>query len=360
MLNKKEELKVLLEDKNYDIVAITESWTHQEIINDELCIPGYHRPIRQDRTDTQHGRGGGVLLYIREEYTVSEDSSLQEFQYTNSVWCEITTAQNVPKLLFGVVYRSPNSSADNNKKLNDLIVKAALKDVIIVGDFNFPGIDWPTQLSDKHGEDFMDTIQDNFLVQYVDFPTRGNNCLDLILSNVPCIIENVTSIGCLGNSDHCMIDFDITAQADKQQVTGLIPDVKNANFHKLQNLLKDVDWEAEFQGKSASDMWCYMLKTLNRFTNICVPMKPRKNRNRPHWMTRNLLCDIRKKIKLWRRYSSMRDQQSYSNYKDQQRKVIREVKKAKILYEKNLVQHVKENSKAFFAYARSKQGQGKL
>ena len=48
-------------------------------------------------------------------------------------------------LLFGCVYRSPNSSPENNIKLNSLIQSAFNLNAsmtVIVGDFNYKEIDW--------------------------------------------------------------------------------------------------------------------------------------------------------------------------------------------------------------------------
>ena len=50
-------------------------------------------------------------------------------------------------LLLRCIYRSPNSNADNDAKLNELLYKADIFPAdykCIVGDFNFPSIDWKT------------------------------------------------------------------------------------------------------------------------------------------------------------------------------------------------------------------------
>ena len=63
----------------------------------------------------------------------------------------------------------------------------------LVGDFNFPYIDWhsltPTS-SDSCTVDFCDMLNDHFLVQCNFNPTRmlnetGGNILDLILTKTP-------------------------------------------------------------------------------------------------------------------------------------------------------------------------------
>ena len=37
--------------------------------------------------------------------------------------------------------------------------------------------------NNKDEEEFLDVLQDNFLLQHVDGPTRDGNILDLVMSN---------------------------------------------------------------------------------------------------------------------------------------------------------------------------------
>ena len=46
------------------------------------------------------------------------------------------------KAVIGVVYRSPNSSATNNGKLLNCIHELSHRHLVIMGDFNYPNIDW--------------------------------------------------------------------------------------------------------------------------------------------------------------------------------------------------------------------------
>ena len=52
-----------------------------------------------------------------------------------------------------------------------------------MGDFNFSKLDWkkPETLDDLHP--FLKCINDNFLIQYVDEPTRRKNILDLVFTS---------------------------------------------------------------------------------------------------------------------------------------------------------------------------------
>ena len=65
---KKDELRCILAEENIGILGITESWTTEEIEDSEIHIEGY-KCFRRDRKrlSKEKIRGGGVLLYVREE-----------------------------------------------------------------------------------------------------------------------------------------------------------------------------------------------------------------------------------------------------------------------------------------------------
>ena len=49
--------------------------------------------------------------------------------------------------------------------------------VVIMGDFNLPGIDWvEEQRKGRADEDFLVLVEDCCLTQFVDKPTRGVQC----------------------------------------------------------------------------------------------------------------------------------------------------------------------------------------
>ena len=75
------------------------------------------------------------------------------------------------KIVFYVIYRSPNSTPDNTYKLCDLINNAPAHGFnIFIGDFNLPDIDWENNCAGRKSCYFLDTVNENFYSQLVDFP----------------------------------------------------------------------------------------------------------------------------------------------------------------------------------------------
>ena len=84
------------------------------------------------------------------------------------------------------------------------------KSVLLMGDFNYPGVGWTgdhAASASVDGVRFRDCVDDNFFTQYVNCPTRGGNILDLVLCNEPDLIGNLDVTECLANSDHNMISW---------------------------------------------------------------------------------------------------------------------------------------------------------
>ena len=72
---------------------------------------------------------------------------------TESVWCKVMGDKgNV--LTIGVCYKSPNAEDSEVNELMDVIKKASNNIVLIMGDFNFPGINWVTLEADVTGSKF--------------------------------------------------------------------------------------------------------------------------------------------------------------------------------------------------------------
>ncbi|KAI8483497.1 hypothetical protein Bbelb_388290 [Branchiostoma belcheri] len=85
--------------------------------------------------------------------------------------------------------------------------------VIILGDFNTPGIKWDTTVADNsqaytgQAEKLLNLMDNHGLFQTVQEPTRNGNLLDLVLVNNPNIIEKTTVVP--GISDHDMVLVDV-------------------------------------------------------------------------------------------------------------------------------------------------------
>jgi hypothetical protein len=114
------------------------------------------------------------MLYIHESFNAMLCASLSSYDYNDSVWCIIKLSEGI-NMLIGVVYRSPNSSKENDDKLLKLLTSttelAGILRILITGDFNVPEITYSTRLvhgiTGSYQVEFFDHVSDLFLHQHV-------------------------------------------------------------------------------------------------------------------------------------------------------------------------------------------------
>ena len=352
IMNKFDEFLCEVSSNNPDVVGVTESWAHADILDSELNIMGYTL-FRHDRSDTFHGRGGGVLLYVRSNLSCVQRIDL-EGNFSDCIWCEISGKSNSSSVIFGLVYRSPNTSEENNRSLLNCINAAADKRIVVFGDFNYPDIDWTTSTSGPHGRDFLSVVSDCFLFQHIDFPTRGENCLDIVLSSEEYMVSDVTDMGKIGSSDHTTISFKLNFSTKVTSNNSKVPDYRKADYGGIKSELS-VDWVNLLGNLDTNDSWNLVNKMLADAVKKFVPIRKRRSKNKPMWMTTSVMKEVKKKKKLWNTYKKSRQDIDLLNFQEQQKKTKNLIHRAKVEFEYNLAEGIKDNPKSFYSYVRSKQ-----
>ena len=166
IMNKLAELQNYIDQCRPLIIGITETWCTNSFSDAELHLEDYN----SFRCDRIHGRAGGVLLYVHSSLHATTSDPLKWLHIEDSVWCIITRSGSA-KMLVGVVYRSPQSSDENDKALNTAISNIDnyhdCSELLIMGDFNVPNIDWidlTCSNSDRSfAHQFIDASLDSYL-----------------------------------------------------------------------------------------------------------------------------------------------------------------------------------------------------
>ncbi|XP_051640625.1 uncharacterized protein LOC127469851 [Manacus candei] len=235
MGNKQEELEAIVQQESYDVVAITETWWDDS--HDWSAAMDGYKLFRRDR---QGRRGGGVALYVRE----SLDSL--ELEVSNNkvecLWIKIRGKANKADILVGVCYRPPNQDDEDDeffyKQLADVSKSPAL---VLVGDFNLLDVCWELHTAEKRqSRRFLECIEDNFLLQLVNEPTRDGALLDLLFTNREGLVGDVVVGGRLGHSDHEIIEFSILRDARRAINKTSTLDFQRADFSLFKKLVQRV------------------------------------------------------------------------------------------------------------------------
>ena len=100
------------------ILSFTETWLNPDISTDDLLMQSYNTQERKDRTGDSHG---GITIYIKEEIYYKRRNDL-EIRGIECIWIELI--HNRKHILFGLVYRPPNSDAQYYSNIEDSIALA--------------------------------------------------------------------------------------------------------------------------------------------------------------------------------------------------------------------------------------------
>ena len=348
IVNKIDMFKAVVCNLQPDIIGVTESWTNDKIFDSELHLDNYCI-FRCDRCSGI--RGGGVLLYVKESLHPVEFHT--KTVYGEHVWCSIGD------LLVGVCYRSTNLSVtghDNEANLRKLLLEVSSKHVLILGDFNYPGVDWSscsvTSNCNPGTAEFVQTIEDCFYTQHVLHPTRGDAILDLILSSDPDLVNNVCITANLGTSDHNMITFTVQHKHDVVTNDRVVRDYHKGDYDSMRNELKNVDWD-QMLSSDIENSWSRFKHLLLELENKYIPVKKVHNCGRtkkPIWMSHKALKLVKKKNRV---YSKYRDK-DHPAVKRANKTAAMELRKAKRKFEKKLAENIKLDKKSFYAYSRAK------
>ena len=267
-------------------IALTETWLKSYIADAQLHIPGYCI----SRCDRNRRIGGGVLLYSHEDIPISScevyDDDVCQVLFSTFDTCNICVAN---------VYRPPNATYSSFKGVLDFLRNYVIGinddsyQLCIVGDLNFPIIDWESNSVSPGGPSdaslsataLLNFMSDHFLNQYVMAPTRGNNILDIFITNSPHFVTNVSSKE-TDISDHNLVDvmmsFNPTSSErphvhifDDDDFRSL--DFNNADFDVLNNKLRDVDWDNLRASCSYQEFPPLFTDTLFQISSSVVPKK---------------------------------------------------------------------------------------
>ncbi|RMC14859.1 hypothetical protein DUI87_07035 [Hirundo rustica rustica] len=160
---------------------------------------------------------------------------------------------NKDDILLEVCYRPPNQEEEvDNLSYRQLGNVSGSSALVLVGDFNLPDICWELNTAEKRqSRKFLECMEDKFLSQLVGEPTRGGTMLDLLFANRDGLMGDVVVGGCLGQSDHEIIEFSIFGEVRRSTSKTLALDFQRADFALFRRLIQSIPWEAALKNKSS-------------------------------------------------------------------------------------------------------------
>jgi hypothetical protein len=198
----------------------------------------------------------------------------------------------------------------------------------------------------------MDATEEALLEQLVDFPThiRGN-CLDLVLTNMPERILELSDAGRLGSSDHVMLCLTVAMQVKDFKQDRPRLNWRKADWGAMRHGLAATDWNTALHGRSVHDMWALFRKEVESEVKKNVPVRKERKGGRAAWMTREIMAAVRRKKRLWRKAKRGACMEEYCDADKEVKKLIRNAKRK---FEKRLADDKSGNSRPFYSYVKKK------
>ena len=167
-------------------------------------------------------------------------------------------------------------------------------------------------------------------------------------------MEDVEVEGCLGQSDHDMVEFSILGGVRRGNSKTATLDFLRADFELFRRLVGRVPWGSVLESKGVQDVWLLFKKEVLKAQEQAVPLSRKMSRcgRRLAWMNRELFLRLQEKKRIYLLWKKGRATQK--EYKEVVKMCREKIRKAKAQLELNLAAGVKGNKKLFYKYINSK------
>jgi hypothetical protein len=285
---------------------------------------------RKDRSDGY----GGVLVAVTKDILSCRENDLET--ECEMVWVKVDLKGSKTLHICGY-YRPHLEDEQSHESFKESVnrLNGNNSHIWIAGDFNYPGADWKDKtlkpgckLPGLH-QDFMNFLDDQGLEQLVQEPTRGENTLDLCITNNPTNINRTNVIPGISDHEAVTLEGDLTPIKYNQKKRQ-IPLYKKANWEGLRKHMSDFQktWTREYtDSQSTNTLWESFKTSLQEGIKQNIPHKTAKAKDGNPWITREIKRLIRKRDKLYTRKKTTKtrkDQESFKHLKALVQKKIRQ------------------------------------
>lgn len=332
-------MEILLLQHDPHIAVVTETWLRSYVSDDHVFPPGYNI-YRKDR----ESRGGGVAVLIKKSIEAVFINNVSDLECT----CLKLSCWGFSFILYAL-YRPPDAGIDYVAKLRNHMLQFKNSKILLIGDFNFPGVNWE-RLQTEHESNkqiniLFDIMLTHDLVQLVKEPTRikgtSSSILDLVFVHRD--FTESTVVVEQGLSDHHLVCTSLqlgrSVSTDKYSLRSF-KNYSQANDECIIGHLESC--LADFDGNDVCALW-------DRFKEMChyclqnfVPTKRKRVHKHTPWITRKII-HLKRRIK---RFNKRHAQSSV--VEEIKRSLAREVRSSRDYYFKTLLPNFIQNDPSKF------------
>ena len=189
-------------------------------------------------------------------------------------------------------------------------------------------------------------LNDNGLAQMVEEPKRGENTLDLVISNNPSCMTRVHTLP--GISGHGIVFAEVDMKIKKKiQKPRSIPLYKKAKWdtmkEELAGLMDKLN-ELDNMKTCVNEMWCVFKNHLEEIVKKHVPHKIAKTKESLPWITPDIRKLTLKRDRLYKQNKKSGNTTTAKKLKDIKRKVQKELRRAYWNYIEEIVTPQENNN----------------
>lgn len=324
--NKLDEVKTTVKSVNPDIVAISEAW---QVIPETCEIENYQlfHYLRTDR------RGGGLVLFARESLSPCS-LGVETPREIEALWVKVTPPchpRHTACIIFCLAYHPPRSPT-GQQLIEHIITTADIikirlpsSKLVICGDFN--------EL------DVGDMLAHLSLKQVVDFPTHGQNTLDLIMTDLADLYLPPQPLPPMGRSPHLSVLWSPTPTTSLPRVSTVTTyrPLTESALRQFGQWITNYPWIEVITAEDVNTKWeNYHTSVMEAYHHYFPPKTTRKHPSDLPWITPRI-----------KRLLDQRNKAFYTNkdlYKQLRNRVIREIREAKKTYYPNKVHHLLQSN----------------
>lgn len=354
--SKMSQFNSVLEIARPHLVAVTETWLNNDV-NDCEFLKGY-QIFRRDRNDGKIG--GGILLLAHNDINIMRRADLE---VTSSIENEIIICEmkaNNVNYFIVLGYRPPSASMAFNRNfelvLNNIYRNGGIN-ILILGDFNMPNVDWPNlSSSNSIYSNFLNVISEFDLQQYNHIPSRArcNNILEVVCCNMEDFVSNINVDDTNGllDTDHVILGFNLNIDTYmiKTNTSRKIFNFKNCDFESLSSKFNCLDILPFTDIDSYWNLW---LSEVKEIVNKNVP-KIKIRTDSQAWVNSHFIKLMKKKNKQHKKAKEFNTDREWEKFRRLRNKVKRMSNKLKKDYWEDHVDNVITNPKRFWSDVKSK------
>ena len=308
---------------------------------------------------------GGVFIAVRDTLIASERPDLQSD-------CEIVRVtiqiKGLKPLFVGSFYRPHSNDIDYFREIQKSLEKIPNHSYIwLLGDFNLPDIDWPSNQFTPGGKYvsssklLLSINEECSLRQMVMEPTREDNILDLVLTSNPSLVHSIEVKAGISDHDIVVVNADLRP-VKTRPVRRKIYLYKKGNTEKNCEDLNDLNEKMDsnfVNSHSINDLWDLFTASLQKTIADNIPTKMTSSRFSLPWVTPDIRRKLRKKQRCYNRAKKSGNWKDRDAYRKLRRKIDRDIRREYRRYVSKVVGGSLEsdNTKPFWKFIKAKKQQ---